>query len=92
MHCMEPLIAAQGQAGHWSAIVLCITFVPWVLSLSCVFMTIITIIIAAIIIIVIVHNFVSIIKPFVSHESYFLKNYPPHKRRDGGMSEQLHGT
>lgn len=56
IHWMEPLIAAQGQAGPWSAIVLCITFVPWVLSLSHVFITIIIIIIAAIII-VIVCNF-----------------------------------
>lgn len=88
---MEPLIAAEGQAGHWSAIVLCITFVPWALSLSHVFITtIITIIIAAIII-VIVHNFILIIKPFLSHESFFFKN-SPHQRKDRAMSEQPHGT
>lgn len=68
---MEPLIAAQGPAGHWSAIVLCITFFPWVLSLSHVFITIIIIVATIIIIIVIVRNFVSIIKPFLSHEFYF---------------------
>lgn len=85
-HCMlwmEPLIAAQGQAGHWSAIVLCITFVPWVLSLSHVFITIITII-TTIIIVVIAHHFVSIIKLFLSHESYFFKILLPTKE---GMGE-----